>query len=166
LKILLGDGMQKISMQIRPARLEDADEICAVVRNSIIELCGADHRGDATILKGWLANKTPDNVRDWIVDDNARLLVAVESGRICGAASADRQGEVRLNYVSPHAQYRGASNALLIALETWLREIGVRHVKLTSTKTAYRFYLHRGYRDNGALKPCEGQLAQGMVKDI
>lgn len=137
-----------------------------MVRNSIIELCGADHRGDAAVLKGWLANKTADNVRGWIGDDNARLLVAVERGRICGAASASRQGEVNLNYVSPHAQYHGVSTALLSALEAWLRGIGIHHVTLTSTKTAYRFYLKRGYRDEGPLKPCEGQLAQGMAKDI
>jgi GNAT superfamily N-acetyltransferase len=158
--------MQTISMQVRPARLEDADEICAVVRNSIIELCGADHRGDVAVLKGWLANKTPDNVRNWIADDDTRLLVAVEGGRICGAASANRAGEVHLNYVSPHAQYHGASKALIVALEAWLRGIGVRHVTLTSTKTAHRFYLKRGYRDDGPLKPCQGQLAQGMVKEI
>lgn len=153
-------------MQVRIARPEDADEICAVVRNSIIELCGADHRGEAAVLKDWLANKTPDNVRDWIADDNARLLVAVERGRICGAASANRTGEVHLNYVSPHAQYHGASKALIAALEAWLRGIGIHRVTLTSTKTAHGFYVRRGYRDDGPLKPCQGQLAQGMVKDI
>ena len=154
-------------MQIRPAKTDEAAEICAVVRNSIIELCGADHRGEAAVLKGWLANKTPDNVRNWITDDGARLLVAIEGERICGTASANRSGEVQLNYVSPHAQYRGVSNALLAALEAWLRGIGIKRVTLTTTKTAYRFYLHRGYRDDGPPKPWrEGQTAQGLVKDL
>lgn len=153
-------------MQIRPAKTDDAAEICAVVRNSIIELCGADHRGEAAVLKGWLANKTPDNVRDWIAADDARLLVAIEGDRICGAASANREGELHLNYVSPHAQYRGISTALLAALEAWLRGLRVKRVTLLTTRTAYRFYLHRGYRDDGPLQPWRGQMTQGMVKDL
>lgn len=154
-------------MQISLAKTEDAEEICAVLRNSIIELCAADHRGEVALLKGWLANKTPGNVRDWIADGNARFLVAVDQGRVCGAAAANRQGGVTLNYVSPHAQYRGVSKALLGALETWLRGIGVTRVTLTTTKTAYRFYLGRGYRDDGPPKAWRhGQLAQGMEKNI
>src|SRR5436305_300280 len=34
------------AMQVREARAEDAEEACAVLRRSIIELCSADHRHD------------------------------------------------------------------------------------------------------------------------
>jgi GNAT superfamily N-acetyltransferase len=138
-------------MDIRKAAASDADDICEVLRRSITELCAADHRNDPALLAPWLANKTPETVRVWIGNAHQRLLVAVDGGKIVGAAAADEKGEIILNYVSPDARFIGASKALLAELEDWLRDKGHAAVTLKSTQTAHQFYLALGYRDDGTL---------------
>jgi GNAT superfamily N-acetyltransferase len=59
-------------------------------------------------------------------------------------------GEITMNYVAPAARFRGASSALLKALEARARERGNTSCNLVSTETAYRFYLNRGYVGTGA----------------
>ena len=59
-------------------------------------------------------------------------------------------GEITMNYVSPATRFRGASSALLEALETRARQRGNTSCKLLSTETAHRFYLDRGYVSSGA----------------
>jgi GNAT superfamily N-acetyltransferase len=137
-------------MEIRPARKEDAAAICAVVRRSIEELCGADHRGDPAVLAAWLENKTPQTVERWIANPVNRNLVAVETDEVLAAGCVTEAGEVVLNYVSPDARFRGVSRALLEAMEACARELGCREVRLSSTATALRFYRDAGYVEDGA----------------
>lgn len=134
-------------MDVRAAAPEDAAEICAVVRASIIALCGADHHDDPQILKAWLANKTPEDIARWIADpDNINLVVAQE-GAILAAGCVTVGGEVVLNYVRPAERFRGASSALLTALEAAARGAGNLVCRLDSTATAHRFYQARGFED-------------------
>jgi hypothetical protein len=104
-------------MDIRDAVAGDAEEACTVLRRSIAELCDADHRNDPGILARWLDNKTPDNVSVWIARADASMLVAVERGAILAVGMVTDAGEIILNYVSPDARFRGASRAVLAALE-------------------------------------------------
>jgi GNAT superfamily N-acetyltransferase len=64
-------------------------------------------------------------------------------------------GEITLNYVSPDVRLRGVSSALLKALEHRAMERGNETCRLTSTETARRFYLARGYSVDG---PMEGKF--------
>ena len=59
-------------------------------------------------------------------------------------------GYIKLNYVAPFARFCCASSALLAAMEGLAREAGVQECFLESTRTAHRFYLKRGYVDQGA----------------
>lgn len=136
-------------MQVRAASLEDAAEICAVVRRSITELCGVDHGGDPAILALWLDNKSPETVARWLANPGNRLFVAVDGPAICAAGCVNDSGEVTLNYVSPEARFQGASRALLAAMEACARDLGHAEVRLSSTATALRFYRDRGYVDDG-----------------
>jgi len=86
---------------------------CEVVRRSILELCAADHGDDPEMVARRLANKTPENVRAWIVRPDASLLVAIEEGAILAVGMVSDAGEILLNYVSPDARFRGISRALL-----------------------------------------------------
>jgi hypothetical protein len=52
-----------MSWTIRRATKGDADAACLVLRRSITECRAEDHHEDAVALSGWLANKTPKNVR-------------------------------------------------------------------------------------------------------
>jgi len=135
-------------MEIRNARADDGPAACDVMRRSIAELCVADHRNDATILGRWLSNKTSEIFRSWIRPGNS-LMVAVEDENILGVGCVTDNGEITLNYVLPDARFRGVSTALLEALERRAIELGNKGCHLESTETARRFYLARGYAEEG-----------------
>jgi GNAT superfamily N-acetyltransferase len=153
-------------MMIRDAVSEDAAAACEVMRRSIAELCAPDHRNDPEILRRWLSNKTPDIFKSWIRSGNV-LLVVVEGASIVAVGRVTDAGEITLNYVSPDARFRGVSTAMLDALERRARERGNRRCKLNSTETALRFYLARGYAQDG---PGEGKFgtnsAYPMSKEL
>jgi GNAT superfamily N-acetyltransferase len=155
-------------MEIRDARLEDASSACEVVRRSISELCVADHENDPAILTRWLNNKTPENLAAWITRTDNSVLVAVEHGTILAVGLVTDAGEVRLNYVSPDARYRGISRALLRALEARAEERGNSQCRLTSTETARRFYRANGYVESGRLDgkfgtPASHEMSKPLV---
>ena len=139
-------------MKIRDAIAADAAAACDVLRASISELCAADHHNDPEILGSWLANKTPENLAAWIADPDASILLAVEDEAALAVGAVRNDGEITLNYVFPAARFRGASSALLAALEARAKERGNTHYKLLSTETAHRFYLDRGYVGGGEPK--------------
>ena len=141
-------------MKIRIAASEDAAAACETMRRSIAELCIADHRNDPTILERWLSNKTPETFKSWIRPGNS-LLVAAENDNILAVGNVTDAGEITLNYVSPDARFRGVSTALLGALEKRAMERGNRRCTLISTETARRFYLARGYSEDG---PADGKF--------
>jgi len=136
-------------MIIRDAGVKDAEEACAVLRRSITELCVADHRNDPALLTAWLSNKTPETVAGWMRRADASYLVAVNQGAIAAVGAVTDAGEVLLNYVSPEFRFRGASTALLAALETRATERGATRCTLISTQTARLFYLARGFLEVG-----------------
>jgi GNAT superfamily N-acetyltransferase len=137
-------------MEVRDARQEDAEEACAVLRRSIIELCWADHGHDPKLLAAWLANKTPDNFAAWMQRADASYLLAIDRGAIAAVGAVTDGGEILLNYVSPDARFLGASRALLASLERRAAERGATQCTLFSTETARRFYWARGFRETGA----------------
>ena len=53
-----------MAIEIRAASLEDADTVSAVLRRSITELCVADHENDEAVLADWLADKSPEAIRE------------------------------------------------------------------------------------------------------
>jgi hypothetical protein len=92
-------------VQIRDAVPEDASAACEVLRRSISELCGADHRNDPEILTRWLANKTPEIVGSWIIEPGNSVLLAVDDDSILAVGAVTDAGEITLNYVSPDARF-------------------------------------------------------------
>jgi len=118
--------------------------------NHRIELCAADHGNDAALLERWLANKRPEIVASWIGRPDSSLLVAVDGDGILAVGAVTNAGEITLNYVTPQAQFRGISRALLKALEARALERGNAQCRLHSTETAHRLYLSNGYVDSGA----------------
>jgi GNAT superfamily N-acetyltransferase len=137
-------------MQVREATVEDAEEACCILRRSIVELCVPDHRNDPTFLEKWLSNKTPENVRSWILHPNNRVFVAAENGVIVGVGAVTEQGELTLNYVSPETRFKGVSKAILSRIELEAIALGNATCALTSTETARRFYLSAGYVQEAA----------------
>ena len=119
--------------EIRDAIREDAPAACEVIRRSISELCGADHRNDPEILGRWLANKTQEIVGSWIIKPGNSVLVAVDDNSILAVGAVTDAGEITLNYVSPDVRFRGVSRAMLTALEARTLERGTDRCTLLST---------------------------------
>ena len=156
-----------MSLVIRDAAEDDAAAACIVMRRSIAELCGADHRGDEQILGRWLANKTEANFAAWRADPHNALLVAEEDGALLAVGAVRDTGEITLNYVSPDARFQGVSRAMLAALEARARQQGLSRCTLHSTETAHRFYRAAGYID---IAPPAGHFGTSsgykMAKDL
>lgn len=131
---------------VRPGKGSDAVAAIAVLRQSIVQLCSADHHGDEAEVKSWLANKTAVSWAAWVNREDATLLVAEVAGNIVGVGMIDLRGEVLLNYVHPAHRFRGISDAIILALEEEARSRGVEMCILTSTETAKKFYEARGYQ--------------------
>ncbi|QIG50676.1 GNAT family N-acetyltransferase [Nordella sp. HKS 07] len=148
-------------MNIRAATADDGEPAALVLRRSIAELCGRDHENDPALLASWLANKTAEHFRDWVRAEDTLCLVAEgDDGAILGVGLMSRSGEIRLNYVSPDARFQGVSSALIRAFERGAAQLGVARLTLNSTATAHRFYLARGFRDEG--QPQTGRLRENI----
>jgi muramoyltetrapeptide carboxypeptidase LdcA involved in peptidoglycan recycling len=93
--------------------------------------------------------------------------------RILGFAQMNIDGRVALLYVAPEARFRGISRAMLKSLEERALQLGLRKLRLESTKTAARFYEAGGYRRTGDLEvgfagleawPMEKMLIEDAMK--
>jgi N-acetylglutamate synthase-like GNAT family acetyltransferase len=156
----------RFSVDIRRARIEDAAGACAVLRQSIAELCHLDHGGDETYLAKWLSNKTVENVRRWI--HQTHFFVAEEAERLVGVAAMTGAGKVTLNYVAPDARFSGVSKALMLRLEETARALGVAECRLESSQTALRFYQALGYvrSEQSYILPLTGSMAVVLSKRL
>jgi GNAT superfamily N-acetyltransferase len=146
-------------MHIREAMLDDAESACCVLRRSIVELCQADHGGDAKTIDTWLVNKTPENVRAWIASPGGHVFVACVEGSIAGVGAVTTAGNVTLNYVAPEHRFRGVSKAILTRLEEEAKRLGATICTLHSTKTARSFYRSAGYVEAGSPDPRQQGIA-------
>jgi hypothetical protein len=151
-----------LRMQVRPARIADADRAIGVIRRSIQELCELDHKNEPASLSMWLSNKTADNMRQWIAAYT--VLVAVEGERMTGVASVRADGEVLLNYVALKARFQGASKGLMQAIEVCASSRGLEWLTFESTATALRFYLSSGWTMTGPPQPGFGVTTRNPMR--
>lgn len=157
--------LRRHRVAVRPAEPGDAVEASRILCASIRQLCGADHGGDPVLIARWTDNKTPEGVAAWIAATGVDLFVAERGG--CPAAVGGVGGDaILLLYVAPEHRCRGVGRALLGALERVLKERGAAQGRLTSTRTAHRFYRAAGWRDAGAPVTVFGMTGHPMVKDL
>ena len=137
-----------------------------MLRNSIAILCVADHQNKPDLLDPWLANKTIDTYQSWLKSPDRLLKLAWRDGAIAGLGLASTAGEILLNYVAPDARLCGVSSKLLASLEEALAHLGQDKLSLVSTQTAHRFYLSRGWEDDGQPVIDDGMKTHPMHKVI
>ena len=148
---------------VRLARLDDAEAMSDLLVASITALCVSDHGNRPDAVRPWLSNKTPDGVRAWFANPENRLFVVEHDGALAAVGCCNTAREIILNYVSPEHRFAGASTALLGAMEA---ELGPGDATLTSTGTAHRFYLARGWQDAGEVERYAGMIAYPMRKRL
>ena len=148
-------------ISVRPAVLADAEAMSDLLVASITALCVEDHGNRPDAVVPWLANKTPEGVRKWFANPESRLFVAEDDGALAAVGAFNRKREIILNYVSPEHRFFGASTALLAEMEA---QLGPGEARLTSTATAHRFYLARGWADAGEIERYAGMAAYPMRK--
>lgn len=152
--------------QIRTATADDAGPACAVLHASITHCCLDDHHGDPAVLDAWLRNKTPAQLRGWILSPDHHAIIAVAGGRQVGFALSSKTGEVLLCYLLPDARFTGHGKAMLAAIEEHARADGVHALKLDSTATARSFYLRNGFVEKGRPHVGLGLRSHPMEKDL
>lgn len=135
---------------VKQATPEHAESVCEVLTRSIREICAKDYNYDESILKEWLRNKTPDNVKTWIESRANYSLAAFDTeNQIVGFILMSDDGEILLNYVIPEFKSRGVGKQLLHAMEKIAIEHGLKNIKTISTVSAKSFYERNGFLKNG-----------------
>ena len=145
-------------ISIRAAEQRDADAAIAVVQQSIVHLCVADHHNDEKTLATWLANKTPQNFLDWLSNVDNFCVVAESNSRLLGVGVLHRRGEILLFYLAPGEQRKGIGKMIHAALEEKADQWGLTSLHLDSTALACPFYEALGYRLIGPAIPRFGVL--------
>lgn len=135
-----------VEIIVIPAKTEHAEPMIKIIRASITELCAEDHKTEPEALNDWLSNKTVDNMRKWIAEDDKYMLVAMVKNEIAGMGCANKQGRILMNYVSPNYRFIGISKAIMNGLEVQIRALGIKQASLESSKTALKFYLSCGWQ--------------------
>jgi len=151
---------------VRTATPADAAAACAVIRRTIAESCIEDYHRDPTVLAAWLANKTPEGVRDWIAAPDAFGVVAESDGAVVGFAMLTMPGEISLCYVVSEAQGFGIGRAMLTTLEHEAARRNLAELTLRSTASAHGFYRRSGFVDAGPARRGRFITAQPMSKAL
>lgn len=150
-------------VQLRPARLEDAQEIVGILAQD--ELGGHGDQWSEATAPGYCRA-----VNAILADPSALLLVAqAEHGAILGVAHAVRMAglsdggaslvQLVALFVGRAARGQRVGQQLLVNVEDWAQAQGARFVTLVSNKArgdANRFYRTHGY----------DQRHEGFKKDL
>ncbi len=132
---------------IRKATINDAKEFCQVLRISIIELCKKDYGNNDIILEKWLSNKTIENCKKWILDNNTNTFVVEYHNKIVGVSQIGHNGFLYLCYLLPEVKGMGFGKKLLEESEKSISDYDFEFYSLESTITSKGFYEHFGYRE-------------------
>jgi GNAT superfamily N-acetyltransferase len=152
------------SIHICKATAADAGIISRIIERSIRVGCALDHRNDPRTVATWTHNKSIEHVQPWLADPRLYLNIALLQGKPIGVAMAAISGKVAFCYVQPEWFRRGAGQALVDDLETWLIDQGLHQARLNSTRTGEAFYRHLGYRACAETFTVAGLLAIPMHK--
>lgn len=142
---------------IRSALLCDAAGIHEAHMRSIREVCVKDHGEEE--VKGWGHRELGDRWTNAI--KNKEVLVVEYGNKIAGVGhlriipEKEVVGHLHALYLTPEVIGMGLGKAMMKRLLMMARELKAQFVELDSSITAYDFYKHFGFCDNGSVKKVE-----------
>lgn len=151
---------------VRPAIAADAEPMSILMTASVTELCGADHHDDPANIAQWVSNRTPAGVAAMLARPGQDFFIAERDGEMAAVGAVDADGLVLFNYVSPAHRFQGVSHALLAHMEQVVAARGITEARLVSTVTARRFYLDRGWCEDGPPKTEGFSISYPMRKQL
>ncbi|MBT2373111.1 GNAT family N-acetyltransferase [Pseudomonas fluorescens] len=138
------------NLLIRAARLEDAEDIFQVHKNSVENLCNTDYSQEQIAM--WLDGRSPQTYCEAIVAGNFWLA---HTDTLQGFVEVDGH-ELSKLFVCGEAARRGIGARLLSEAMHRIEAAGHRKVYLEATLTAVKFYESFGFRKVG-----EGTFSRG-----
>lgn len=154
------------TLEILNADKTQLDEIARVIRASIVGLYEPDHGNQQNHLDDWLAARSATKLEPVLFAGDAAAFVCIDHGRLIGVSRITRAGELKLCYVHPQYTGKGVGRLLLEAAEQQARDWGLAQISLTSTQTAKRFYLARGYQPCGEPVACIGMPGYPLCRKL
>ena len=137
-------------VQIRPATLEDAENIFQTHKDSVESLCTADYSAEQIAM--WLDGRSPQTYREAIVGGNVWLA---QDGGIQGCVEVGGH-EVSKLCIRGSGARQGIGRLLLEKALQQIRDAGHSKAYLEATLTAEKFYQQLGFRKIG-----EGTFSRG-----
>lgn len=129
-----------MSIEVRPARLADADAISRVVLAALRISNARDY--PASVIERVQSSFSPAAVERLM--QQRRVFVASEGNVVVGTASLE--GEVvRSVFVDPDRHRQGVGRLLMAELEVVVRKAGAVRMVVPSSLTARGFYLALGF---------------------
>lgn len=134
-------------MIVRTATSDDLEDIAALHRRSILDLCRGHYSSEhleewTTVLRGAAYGA---------MLSTRVVFVAEHDGALLGFGVMDpKESLINATYIDPSAVRRGVGRRLMQAMEDAARDAGCTEVRLNSTLNAVPFYRTLGYADLGA----------------
>jgi putative acetyltransferase len=141
---------ERIDVNVRPMRPEDARAFLEVHHASVRGLAAADY--PPAVIEAWAPMPVSDaSIANVAANpDNEVRIVAEAGGTVLGlGVLIPEKRELRACYVSPAAARRGVGTALVRELERIARAHGVAALRLNSSLSAEPFYRALGYTVHG-----------------
>jgi putative acetyltransferase len=143
--------------RLRTARPEDAEELAALHRASILRAAPGSY--GPTQIRAWLEPLVPEVYPK--IMEQARMRVAVEDGVLCGfSTTAVEDTLLRALYVAPFAMGQGVGGKLLADAEEALLSAGRTRLDVHATLNAVEFYRWHGFVD---VKETSNRLPNGVA---
>lgn len=130
-------------MQIRTFEPADAEQVVALHRRAVEELCSDDYTAEQ--IDAWTDNSVEESV-ETAQRPEIHRFVAVVDGTVVGFGEYNaEQAEITGLYVDPDWTGNGIGAALLDRVETDAARDGIDALTCFSTVTARTFYEAHGY---------------------
>lgn len=129
-----------MTIDISPARADDADEISGVILAALRESNARDYSRD--VIERVERSFGPAAVAELMA--RRTVFVAMDAEQLVGTASLDGR-VVRTVFVRPDAQGQGVGTRLMAEIEQTARDRGVEILAVPSSVTAESFYARLGF---------------------